>query len=85
MVQKLQDDNAGKDAAIRKLEQEVTQLQQRLKFVGQLEEQIIRLTTEQSEHDAEKKNLQEEIEKLQHEIEITRKVTKFQYVILVQL
>lgn len=75
LIQKLQDDNAGKGAAIKKLEQEVTQLQQRLKFAGQLEEQIIRLTTEQSEHDAEKKKLQEEIEKLQREIEITHKPT----------
>ena len=66
VILKLQEDNKTKTATIRKLPQEVNQLQQRLNYAEQLEEQnLIRLTTDESKHEEENQTLRADVQKLQ--------------------
>ena len=76
VILKLQEDNKTKATTIRKLQQEVNQLQQRLKYAEQLEEQILRLTTEESEHEQEKQLMKAEIQKLQRTASVSRPYTR---------
>ena len=76
VISKLQEDNQDKDAAIRKLQQEVNQLQQRLKYAEQLEEQNLRLITEESKHEEEKQTLRAEVQKLQRKASVSRPYTR---------
>ena len=76
VILKLQEDNKTKASAIRKLQQEVNQLQQRLKFAEQLEEQNVRLTTEESKHEQEKQTLRAEIQQLQRRASVSRPYTR---------
>ena len=76
VISRLQEDNQDKDAAIRKLLQEVNQLQQRLKYAEQLEEQNLRLITEESKHEEEKHTLRAEVQKLQRKASVSRPYTR---------
>ena len=76
VISRLQEDNQAKDAIIRKLQQEVNQLQQRLKYAEQLEEQNLRLTTEESKHEEEKQTLRAEVQKLQRKASVSRPYTR---------
>ena len=64
VIMRLQDEIIAKDTTIRKLQQDVNQLQYRLKYAEQLEEQNLRLTTEESKHEQEKQTLRAEIQQL---------------------
>ena len=76
VILKLQEDNKTRAMTIRKLQQEVNQLQQRLKYAEQLEEQILRLTTEESRHEQEKQLMKAEIQKLHRTASVSRPYTR---------
>ena len=76
VIMRLQEESLAKDATIRKLQQEVNQLQQRLKYAEQLEEQNFRLTTEESKHEQEKQMLKSEIQQLQRRASVSRPFTR---------
>ena len=76
MITRLQEESIVKDTAIRKLQQEVNQLQYRLKYAEQLEEQNLRLTTEESKHEQEKQTLRAEIQQLQRRASVSRPFTR---------
>ena len=65
----LQNDNEAKQQQIIKLNQEVTQLKRRFDHAGGLEEQLTRLTMEASNHEEEKRKLQQRIEQLQRGVQ----------------
>ena len=71
VIFKLQEESIAKDTTIRKLQQEVNQLQQRLKYAEQLEEQNLRLTTEESKHEEEKQTLRAEVQKMQRKASVS--------------
>ena len=68
LVLHLQKDNQSKGEEISKLRKEVTQLQRRLDYAEELEKQNTQLATAVSVYEDEKKNLQKQIEQLQHRI-----------------
>ena len=76
VIMRLQEESIAKDTTIRKLHQEVNQLQQRLKYAEQLEEQNVRLTTEESKHEQEKQTLRAEIQQLQRRASVSRPFTR---------
>ena len=76
VITRLQEESIVKDTAIRKLQQEVNQLQYRLKYAEQLEEQNLRLTTEESKHEQEKQTLRAEIQQLQRRASVSRPFTR---------
>ena len=76
MIMRLQDETIAKDTTIRKLQQDVNQLQYRLKYAEQLEEQNLRLTTEESKHEQEKQTLRAEIQQLQRRASVSRPFTR---------
>ena len=76
VILRLQEKSIAEDTTIRKLQQEVNQLQYRLKFAEQLEEQNVRLTTEESKHEQEKQTLREEIQQLQRRASVSRPFTR---------
>ena len=76
VIMRSQEESIAKDTTIRKLHQEVNQLQQRLKYAEQLEEQNVRLTTEESKHEQEKQTLRAEIQQLQRRASVSRPFTR---------
>ena len=76
VILRLQEDSIAKDTTIRKLQQEVDQLQRRLKYTEQLEEQNLRLTTEERKHEQEKQLMKAEIQQLQHKASVSRPYTR---------
>ena len=76
VILRLQQENIAKDTTIRKLQQDVNRLQQRLKYAEQLEEQNLRLTTEESKHEQEKQLMKAEIQQLQHKASVSRPYTR---------
>ena len=76
VIMRLQEESIAKDTTIRKLHQEVNQLQQRLKYAKQLEEQNLRLTTEESKHEQEKQMLRAEVQQLQRRASVSRPFTR---------
>ena len=76
VILKLQEESVAKDTTIRKLQQEVNQLQKRLKYAEQLEEQNLRLTTEESKHEEEKQLMKAEIQQLQRKASVSRPYTR---------
>ena len=76
VIMRLQEESIAKDTTIRKLHQEVNHLQQRLKYTEQLEEQNLRLTTEESKHELEKQTLRAEIQQLQGRASVSRFFTR---------
>jgi len=73
---RLQMDNDSKDDTIKSLEGEVNLLKKRLKYVEQLEEQNLRLTTEESKHEEEKRILRREVESLKRKASLSRPLTR---------
>ena len=73
---RLQEESIAKDTTIRKLHQEVNQFQQRLKYAEQLEEQNVRLTTEESKHEQEKQMLRAKIQQLQDKAGVSHPFTR---------
>ena len=73
---KLQKENATKGDTINKLEREVNQLKKRLKYAEQLEEQNLRLTTEESKHEEEKQTLRRELESLKRKASVSHPLTR---------
>ena len=65
LLVRLQTENQTKAGEITKLKQTITQLERRLDYAGKLEEQTTRYATEASVYEQEKRELQEQIEKLQ--------------------
>lgn len=76
VIMRLQEESLAKDTTIRKFQQEVNQLQYRLKYAEQLEEQNVRLTTEESKHEQEKQMLRAEIQQLQRRASVSRPFTR---------
>ena len=76
VILKLQEETIAKDAAIRKLQLDVNQLQKRLKYAEELEEQNLRLTTEESKHEQEKQLMKAEIQQLQCKASVSRPYTR---------
>ena len=76
VILRLQEESIAKDTTIRKLEQEVNQLQKRLKYAEQLEKQNLRLTTEESKHEQEKQLMKAEIQQLQRKASVSRPYTR---------
>ena len=76
VILKLQEETIAKDAAIRKLQLDVNQLQKRLKYDEELEEQNLRLTTEVSKHEHEKQLMKAEIQQLQRKASVSRPFTR---------
>ena len=76
VIMRLQEESIAKDTTIRKLHQEVNHLQQRLKYTEQLEEQNLRLTTEERKHEQEKQMLRAEIQQLQRRVSVSRRFTR---------
>ena len=76
VILRLQEESIAKDATIRKLQLDVNQLQQRLKYAEQLEEQNLRLTTEESKHEREKQLMKAEIQQLQRKASVSRPYTR---------
>ena len=76
VILRLQEDSIAKDTTIRKLQQEVSQLQRRLKYTEQLEEQNLRLTTEECKHEQEKQLMKAEIQQLQRKASVSRPYTR---------
>jgi len=73
---RLQNDNVAKDGTIKNLEGEVNQLKKRLKYAEQLEEQNLRLITEESKHEEEKRTLRREVEQLKRRASVSRPLTR---------
>ena len=65
LLMRLQTENQAKSGEITKLKQAITQLERRLDYAEDLEKQTTRLVTEASVHEQEKKELQEQVDKLQ--------------------
>ena len=72
----LHEESIAKDTTIRQLKHEVNQLQRRLKYAEQLEEQNIRLVTEESKHEQEKQLMKAEIQQLQRKASVSRPYTR---------
>jgi len=73
---RLQRDIYIKDDTIKSLEGEVNLLKKRLKYAGQLEEQNLRLITEESKHEEEKQTLRREVELLKRKASVSRPLTR---------
>ena len=71
-----QEESIVKDGTNRKLQQDVNQLQQRLKYAEQLEERNLKLTTEERKHEQEKQLMKAEIQQLQHKASVSRPYTR---------
>ena len=76
VILKLQEETIAKDTTIRKLEQDVNQLQRRFKYAEQLEEQNLRLTTEERKHEQEKQLMKVQIQQLQRKASASRPYTQ---------
>ena len=76
VILRLQEESIVKDTTIRNLQQEVNQLQKRLKYAEQLEKQNLRLTTEERKHEQEKQLMKAEIQQLQHKASVSRPYTQ---------
>ena len=76
VILRLQEENIAKDTTIGKLQQEVNQLHKRMKYAEELEEQNLRLTTEESKHEQEKQLMKAEIQQLQRKASVSRPYTR---------
>ena len=70
VIMRLQEESITKDTTIRKLQREVNQFQQRLKYAEQLEEQ------KENKHEQEKQMLRAEIQQLQRRASVSRPFTR---------
>ena len=73
---RLQTDNETKSETIKSLEKNVNQLKESLKYAQQLEDQNVRLITEEAKHEEENQLLRSEVATLKRKARLSRPLTR---------